>query len=243
MSARIVEDQRMIEKVSVPSATGTCEALLATPNTGHGLGVVLIQEWWGLVPHIESVAERMADQGFVALAPDLYHGASTSEPDEAMRLMMGMAMGTAARDIAGAVAYLADADNVDSPRIGSIGFCMGGSLALWAATLAPQLKAAVGYYPGMPWDHMQPYWPNYEGNSALIHCSEEDGTSAEPGIQEARQAIEDAGGAVTLYDYPGTHHAFFNDERPEVYDADATELSWGRTIQFLRQHLGHDVTD
>jgi len=231
----------MVEKVSFRSNGTTCDALLAVPESGHGLGVILIQEWWGLVPHIESVTQRLASEGFVVLAPDLYHGASTDEPDEAMRLMMGMAMDTAASEIAGAAAYLADSPVVDSARIGSIGFCMGGSLALWAGTLSTQLQATVGFYPGMPWENMRPHWPNYDDKASLVHCSEEDGTSSDPAIQQAKAAIESAGGVVTLYDYPGTHHAFFNDERPEVYDADAAKVAWDRTIRFLRSHLSDDV--
>ena len=230
----------MLEKVSFRSNGNVCDALLAVPESGHGLGMILIQEWWGLVPHIERVAQRMAREGFVVLAPDLYHGARTDEPDEAMRLMMGMAMTTAASEIAGAADYLADSQFVDSARIGSVGFCMGGSLALWAGTLSSQLQATVGFYPGMPWENMRPHWPNYDGKSALIHCSEEDGTSSDPAIQQARAAIADAGGAVTLHDYPGTQHAFFNDERPEVYNADAATLAWDRTITFLQCQLDED---
>ena len=232
----------MLEKVSFRSNGNACDASLAVPESGHGPGVILIQEWWGLVSHIESVAQRLAHEGFVVLAPDLYHGASTDEPDEAMRLMMGMAMDTAANEIAGAADYLAASSFVDSARVGSVGFCMGGSLALWAGTLSSQLQATVGFYPGMPWENMRPHWPNYEGKASLIHCSEEDGTSSDPAIQRAKVAIESAGGAVTLHDYPGTHHAFFNEERPEVYDADAAKVAWTRTIRFLRSHLNDDQT-
>jgi carboxymethylenebutenolidase len=85
---------------------------------------------------------------------------------------------------------------------------------------------------------MSPQWSNYAGKSAIIHCSEGDGTSAAPGIQQALRAIEDAGGECTLYDYPGTQHAFFNDDRPEVYHADASASSWARTLEHLRSQLG-----
>ena len=121
---------------------------------------------------------------------------------------------------------------------------MGGSLALWSATLAPQLTTAVGFYPALPWERMSPEWPSYEGKSAMIHCSEEDGTSAAAGIQQASAAIESAGGSVEIFDYPGTHHAFFNDDRPEVYDAAASAIAWDRTVAFLhRTALGVTALD
>ena len=127
--------------------------------------------------------------------------------------------------------------NFNGNAIGAVGFCMGGSLALWSATLAPLLTAAVGFYPALPWERMEPKWPSYHGKDAMIHCSEEDGTSAAAGIQQARSAIEESGGTVELYDYPGTRHAFFNDDRPEVHDAAASALAWDRTVEFLNRHL------
>lgn len=225
----------MGEMVNFPSNGGTTDGYLAVPAAGAGPGVIVIQEWWGLVGHITSVADRFAAEGFVALAPDFYHGATTGEPDEARRLLMGMAMDQAGKDIAGAAAYLADRDEVTG-KVGTVGFCMGGSLALWAATLSAEIAATVGYYPAVPWERMNPTWSNYQGKVAVIHCAEGDGTSAAPGIQQARTAIEGAGGEVTLYDYPGTHHAFFNDER-DSYHEQAARQSWDRTIELFRSKL------
>jgi carboxymethylenebutenolidase len=223
--------------VSYPSNDGTSEGYLAVPSTGSGPAVIVIQEWWGLVSHIKELADRFAEAGFVALAPDLYHGMHTTEPDEAGKLMMGLAMDQAAKDIAGAAEYLAARPDVTG-RVGAVGFCMGGSLALWSATLSEHVVATVGFYPAVPWERMKPKWDNYAGKAAMIHCSEEDGTSAAPGIQQAKQAIEAAGGEVIIYDYPGTHHAFFNDDRPEVYNREAAALAWARTLEFLRTRLG-----
>ncbi len=228
----------MGEMVTFGSNGGTATGYLAVPSGGNGPGVIVVQEWWGLVGHITSVADRFAQAGFVALAPDFYHGTTTTEPDDAMRLMMGLAMDQAAKDLAGAAAYLSGLDTVDRPGIGAVGFCMGGSLALWSATVAENVQAAVGFYPPVPWERMNPTWPSYAGKAAMIHCSEEDGTSAAPGIQTAVRAIEDAGGTVAVFDYAGTQHAFFNDDRPEVYAADASALAWERTIAFLHEQLG-----
>lgn len=223
----------MGEKVSFASNGGTCEGYLAVPKGGSGPAVIVIQEWWGLVGHITAVADRFAEAGFVALAPDLYHGVIAKEPDHAMKLLMGLAMDKAALDIAGAAKYLSDRDDVSGKGIGAVGFCMGGSLALWSATLSPEIVATVGFYPGMPWAKMSPEWENYSGKSAIIHCSESDGKSDAPGIQEAVAAIKSGGGSAEAFDYPGTHHAFFNDDRPEVYDPAASAIAWQRTISFL----------
>jgi carboxymethylenebutenolidase len=223
--------------VTFASNGGTADGYLAEAE-GGGPGVIVVQEWWGLVGHVRNLADRFAEAGFTALAPDFFHGAKTDEPDEAMRLMMGLAMDQAAKDVDGAAVYLSGLESVTSPTIGVVGFCMGGSLALWSATVAENIQAAVGFYPAMPWERMNPTWPNYAGKSALIHASEEDGTSKAPGIQAAVAAIESAHGTVEVYDYPGTHHAFFNDERPEVYDADASAEAWDRTVTFLHENLG-----
>jgi carboxymethylenebutenolidase len=229
----------MGEMVSFPSNGGTCEGYLATPATasGEGRGVIVIQEWWGLVGHIRDVAERFAAEGFVALAPDFFHGAKTDEPDEAMRLLMGLAMDQAARDIQGAARYLGSRADVTGDGVGVVGFCMGGSLALWTGALADEVKVAVGFYPGMPWERMSPTWGNYANKSAMIHASEDDGTSKAPGIQTAIQGIEDAGGTVEVYDYPGTHHAFFNNERPDVHNKEHSETAWRRTLDLLGTRL------
>lgn len=227
----------MGDMVSFASNGGQAEGYLAVPSGGSGSGVIVIQEWWGLVGHITAVADRFADAGFVALAPDLFHGTTATEPDEAGKLMMGLAMDQAAKDMAGAARFLGERDEVSAGGIGIVGFCMGGSLALWSATLAPNIVAAVGFYPAVPWERMSPTWEDYQGKSAMIHCSEGDGTSQAPGIQQAWTAITAGGGDVEVFDYPGTDHAFFNDDRPEVYNAEAAELAWERTLGLFRLRL------
>lgn len=222
------------EQVTFASNGDTAEGYLALPPGGTGPGLVVIQEWWGLVPHIRDVADRFAREGFVVLAPDLYHGITTTEPDEAGKLLMGLAIDRAAKDIAGAADYLAGRDETTGDGVGAVGFCMGGSLALWSATISPRIVAAVGFYPAVPWELMSPDWPSYDGKAAMIHAAEGDGGAEADGVQQARKAIEAAGGTVTMHDYPGTGHAFFNDSRPEVYDAEASNLAWTRTLELLR---------
>jgi len=227
----------MGDRVTFTGNGGTADGYLALPDE-PGPGVILVQEYWGLVGHITDVADRLAREGFVVLAPDFYHGITTDEPDEAMRLLMGLAMDGAAKDLAGAAAHLSGLDAVAGPGIGAVGFCMGGSLALWSATVAENVVATVGFYPAVPWERMDPSWAGYAGKAAQIHCSEGDGTSAAPGIRAAVAAIEAAGGSVETYDYPGTHHAFFNDERGHSYDAGASAVAWDRVVAFLHERLG-----
>ena len=227
----------MGDMVSFASNGATCEGYLAVPESGQGPGVIVIQEWWGLVDHVKDVADRFAADGFVALAPDFYHGASTDEPDEAQRLLMGLAMDRAAKDIQGAAQHLDGRPEVTGHGVGTVGFCMGGSLAMWSGTLIDEVKAVVGFYPALPWEKMQPSWGNYRNKSAMIHASEEDGTSRAAGVQQAVRGIEAAGGSVEVYDYPGSKHAFFNDQRPEVHDKEHSRAAWRRTIELLKSRL------
>jgi carboxymethylenebutenolidase len=243
----------MGETVSVPGAgtgylarpdAGTGPGLEAAPETGTAPenhtapGLVVLQEWWGLTDHIQSVVDRFAEAGFVTLAPDLYHGEVTTEPGRAGELLRALDPDRAAGEIVGAVDYLAGLPETSGETVGVVGFCMGGSLALWSATLSDRVELAVGFYPAIPWERMRPQWPEFAGKSAVIHCSEADGRSQAPGIQTARAAIEQAGGECALYDYPGTKHAFFNDDRPEVFDPDAAASAWARTLDALRTRLG-----
>ena len=227
----------MGEMVSFPSNGDSCDGYLALPDSGTGAGVIVIQEWWGLVDHIKDLADRFAAEGLVALAPDFFHGAATAEPDEAQRLLMGLAMDRAAKDIQGAAQYLAGRKEVEGTSVGVVGFCMGGSLALWSGALADEVKVAVGFYPALPWEKMSPTWGNYTNKSAMIHASEEDGTSKADGVQAAVKGIQEAGGDVEVYDYPGSSHAFFNDQRPEVYSKEHSEQAWRRTLDLLKSRL------
>jgi carboxymethylenebutenolidase len=227
----------MGEKVTYRSNGGTSEGYLAVPaDGGPAPAVIVIQEWWGLVDHIRDVCERFARAGFVALAPDLYEGATTREPDEAGKLLMGLAMDQAAREIAGAADMLVDrADTGD--LVGVVGFSAGGSLALWSATASERIVATVGFYPVLPWERMRPQWTNYTGKSALVHACETDGLADADGVRAVREAIESAGGTVAVHDYPGTRQAFFNDDRPEVYDTPSAARAWARTIEHFRHTL------
>lgn len=215
----------------------TGEGYLALPESESGPAVIVIQEWWGLVGHIKDVVDRFAAAGFVAFAPDLYHGQAAAEPDVAMKLMMELQLDLAGKEIINAANYLLSLPETSTEHVGVVGFCMGGSLAIVSGTLSPKVTATVGFYPGGSWERHAPIWANYAGKSALIHCAEGDGTSSAPGIQEALREIQAAGGSVEARDYSGTQHAFFNDDRPEVFQPVAAALAWERTLEFFFKNL------
>ena len=110
------------QMVEFSSNGGTANGYLATPAAGNGPGVIVIQEWWGLVPHIKSVADRFAAEGFVALAPDLYHGKTTTSPDEAGKMMMTMRIDEAEKDLRGAAQFLLDHESTNGDKVGTVGF-------------------------------------------------------------------------------------------------------------------------
>jgi carboxymethylenebutenolidase len=227
----------MGDMVSYRSNGGTSEGYLAIPASGTASpAVIVLQESWGLVPHIRSVADRFAEAGFVALAPDVRHGAATSEPAEAQRLL-ATRVDEAAKDIADAADYLAGRPEVTG-KVGAVGFGAGGSLALRSASLSERIVATAGFYPVLPGESMRSDRVEYAGKAAVIHCSEEDGASTDEGVQAVRRAIEEAGGTCQLYDYPGTSHAFFDDDRPEAFDQRAAASAWARTLELFRAKLG-----
>lgn len=223
----------MGEKISYQNDGVTGQGYLALPENGKGPAVIVIQEWWGLVGHITDIVDRFAAAGFVAFAPDLYHGQAASEPDMAKKLMMELKLDLAGDEIVNASTYLLSLPQTSSLTVGVVGFCMGGSLAIWSGTLSEKIIATVGFYPGSSWERHGPNWRNYAGKRAMIHCAEGDGTSNAPGIQEALREITSAGGSAIAFDYVGTQHAFFNDDRPEVFEPNAAALSWDRTVEFF----------
>ena len=215
-------------------AGSRADAAFAVPSTGSGPGVIVIQEWWGLVPHIESVVRRLADAGFVALAVDHYRGAKTAEPDEAGKLMMGLEIGRIAQDLDAAASWLVARPEVVGSQVGVVGFCMGGGLALLAPTVSEHICCASAFYPAMPWPDYAPDWSAYAGKCAQVHKAESDEAGMGERIAEVAAAITAAGGSVEVFTYPGSQHAFFNDDRPEVFDAAHAATAWERMCALLR---------
>ena len=220
---------RMVE---FPTNGVTTSGYLATPAAGPGPGVVVIQEWWGLVSHIKKVCDRFAAEGFTALAPDMYHGQTANEPDEAGKLFMALNIAQAEKDLRGALTFLAGRSS--TAKLGAVGFCMGGQLALFAATLNPSVGACVNFYGIHP--NVKPDYTKLSG-PVLGLFAEKDGFVTPAVARQVDQAIRDAGKQSEIHIYPGVDHAFFNDERADIYNKAAADDAWRRTLAVFRQHL------
>jgi carboxymethylenebutenolidase len=224
----------MGEMVQFPVNGGSTGGYLAKPKEGSGPGVVVIQEWWGLVDHIKDVCDRFADEGFVALAPDLFHGKSTKSPDEAGKLMMALRIDEAEKDLTAAGQYLLSLDSTTSEKVGVVGFCMGGALSLYTATKNANVGACVVFYGGHP--KVKPDLPNLHAPVLGLY-GENDRSIPPETVHELERQVKALGKQIEVVIYPDAKHAFFNDTRPEVYDADAAADAWRRTVAFLREHL------
>jgi carboxymethylenebutenolidase len=226
--------QFVTQMIQYASNGGVTPGYLAQPEgEGPFPGLIAIQEWWGLVPHIKDVADRFAKQGFVALAPDLYHGQSTAEPDEARKLAMELNRPRAVREIVAAIDYLQGLQNVSPKMIGVVGWCMGGSLTIATAAASPQVGAAVAFY-GMPSDLS--IVANIRGPVLGLY-GEHDHSILPERVHQLKVALEQAGIVHEIHTYPGAGHAFFNDTRPQIYNPDAARDAWGRTLDWLRRYL------
>jgi len=216
----------------------TISAYLAVPEDGSGPGVLVLHAWWGLTDVFKRVCDRLAEAGFVALAPDLYHGKTTTSVEEAEAL--GAALDQDVErwrgDIAGAMQFLRqhDATHLAGGRgkLAFVGFSLGDAYALdMSVRMSDQIAAVVvfyGSYPGL----------DYRRASAayLCHFAEDDPFEPAESVAQMEQELQAAGRPVTVYTYPGTKHWFFEDNRPE-YDAEAARLAWERTIAFLHERL------
>lgn len=206
---------------------------LAEPEGAARGGVVVLQEWWGLLSpksHITATCEILAGAGYRALAPDLYRGKQTTDAAEAEKLLGGLDFGSAVVDIRGALQYLKQGGQ----KAAVLGFCMGGALTLLTAMHAPEIDAAVCFY-GIP--------PAAAGDPASIkvpvlgHFATKDGwcnTAAVDGLAE-RLAAGKVDHRIHRYE---ADHAFGNHLRPEVYDAAASQLALARSLNFLQKHIG-----
>ncbi len=217
--------------VEFPSNGGTTQGYLATPASGSGPGVIVFQEWWGLVDHIKIVCSRLAEAGYTALAPDMYHGERTTDPDEAGRLMMALDVPKVAADARGAISFLAAHDACSSGKVAVMGFCLGGQLALYSACEnADQVSGCIDFYGVHP--NIQPDVTKL-ACPLIGHFSEKDGFVTQDVVQGLAEKLDAAGKDYDFTTYANVDHAFFNDTRPDVFDAETAEDAWERTIAFL----------
>jgi carboxymethylenebutenolidase len=210
------------------------QGYLSPATTGKGPGVVVIQEWWGLVPHIVDVADRFAQAGFTAFAPDLYQGKTTTEPDEAATLMQALNIGETEALLRKAILTLMVQPSAEGNKIGIVGFCMGGQLAMFAAGHNPVIQATVNFYGIHP--KVVPSYRTLNG-PVLGIFAEHDNYASPEAVQALDRELTVFGKDHIFVTYPGTHHAFFNDTRPEVFDPEAASDAWQRTIGFLNDEL------
>ena len=226
----------MGETVEFASNGNSASGYLAS---GGGPGVLVLQEWWGLVPQLKGVADRLAAEGFTALAPDLYHGevAAHTEMDKAAQLMSALPPDRAGRDMMGAVDYLL-AQPGSTGKVGVIGFCMGGLLTLVIAAMAgDKVGAAVPWY-GFPQGDSEPDW---SGLTAPVqgHMAENDDFFSPAAAGALETKLRGMGKDVTLTVHPGTGHAFGNEENPlGTHDADTAAQCFKSSVEFLRANLG-----
>ncbi|MFN2566048.1 MAG: dienelactone hydrolase family protein [Gemmatimonadaceae bacterium] len=224
----------MSEVITFPANGRTAEGYLALPPSGRGPGLLVIQEWWGLVDHIKDLADRFAREGFVSLAPDLYHGEQTKSPDQAGKLLMALNIADTAKDLRGAAVYLRGRAEVQPKKVAAVGFCMGGQLALFGATAHPDvIDATVDFYGIHP--KVNPDVSRLSG-PVLAHFGRRDKSVNESTAKALVDRITAAGKSVEAYFYDA-EHAFFNDQRREVYHRASAELAWSRTVEFLRRVL------
>jgi carboxymethylenebutenolidase len=198
--------------------------------------MIVIQELWGLTTHIAHIADRLAGEGFVALAPDLYGGTTTHDAEEALQLMLQLPVDRATRDLRGAVDYLLSRDEVASETVGVVGFCMGGAFVLQLAVQeGGKIAAAVAFYP-------VGYMPDdYTGLQAAVLIQIADGDHINPPTlaEELIEKISAGTGRIPEIAHYPAGHAFLNDENfLETFDAEQARIAWDRTVAFLGAHLG-----
>jgi carboxymethylenebutenolidase len=208
---------------------------MALPDSaGAHPALVVIHEWWGLNDWVKEQARHFAEQGYVALAVDLYRGSVTGDPAEAHELMRGMPQDRAVRDMKAAVAHLATRSDVNKNKIGSVGWCMGGGLSLQLAVNEPQLAACAVYYGSMPTDPADigkieaPVLGNFGADDRGISVD---------AVNAFEKAMKAAGKSIDIKIYPGAGHAFQNPNNKLGYRQNAAEDAWKRTLEFLDRRL------
>jgi carboxymethylenebutenolidase len=228
------------ETVTFSSNGGSASGYLVTPPQGSGPGVVVVQEWWGLDPGIKEWAERLGKAGFVALAPDLYHGdiAGHDEMDKAAQLMQTLPPDRAARDMSGAVDFLSGHSAVTGDGLGAIGFCMGGMLSLiLAANRGDKIKAVVPFY-GFPHGETEPDWSGLTA-SVRGHMAENDDFFGPPAAKALEEKLRGMGKDVTLTVHPGTGHAFMGPHNAlGTLNEELQQQIWPDVVAFLHEKLG-----
>ena len=221
-------------RVHLGPADGGTDAFVAWP-TGKAAapGVVVVHEWWGLNAQIRAVAWRLAKEGYVAIVPDLYHGKMATDPEQAHVLSRGLEDPVAYGDLEAAASWLRGQPRLARKRIGVMGFCMGGGLALGLALRDSTISATEMFYGAPVNDPAQ--LASLRG-PVQGHFGEKDDGIPPPKADSFRSALKQAGKEGEVYVYAGAGHAFMNETRPS-YHADAARQAWARTLAFFQKNL------
>ena len=205
----------------------TVRGYLAVPEHGSGPGVLVLHAWWGLTDVFKQVCDRLAHEGFIAFAPDLYHGKTTTSIEEADQLASEMIQGETSQVLAASIDYLLKQPGRHGKALGAVGFSLGGNAALG---LSDQMAAIVTFYGTTSPEEI------VAQADFLGHFAEDDDFEPISWVRQLEENIRSSGRQVSFFLYPGTHHWFFEENRPE-YDAAAARVAWERTIEFLHQRL------
>lgn len=205
---------------------------LAKPESGNGKPVLVLHAWWGLNDFIKELCNRLAQEGFIALAPDLYHGKIAKTIERAEQLGSQLEFKSAVQDVQEAVMELQAVSGANTRGIGVMGFSLGGAYALWlSAQESSPVVATVAFYASYGLDFAS------SRSTYQFHLAETDEYEPAEEIEKTRNALRTANKPAEFYTYPGTIHWFFESDRPDAYNADAANLAWNRTVEFLKTHV------
>jgi len=211
------------------------DGFLASPPSGAGPGVLVLHAWWGLNETIKGVCARLAEAGFVAFAPDLYHGpiAATIPEAEALGSALDGRHLEAKAEIAAAAKYLREQTAQPDDALAVVGFSLGAYYALHLSDAAPELIRSVVVFYGTGQEDFSHARADYLG-----HFAENDPYEPPANVEALKAALQQAGRPASIHTYPGTGHWFFEPDRPDAYNAAAAALAWDRTLAFLRRDTG-----
>jgi carboxymethylenebutenolidase len=216
-----------------PAEAGTSAFVAWPAGKNPAPVIVVVHEWWGLNGQIRSLARRLAQEGYIAIVPDLYHGRVADDPEYAHELSRGVDEDKAVVDLDAAARWVLSQPRGARQRLGVVGFCMGGRLSQLFALHNPQVRAAVMFY-GLP--VTDPVKLASLSAPLQGHFGAEDRGIGADQVDALRKGLAKAGKAGDVYVYAGAGHAFMNDSRPS-YHPDAARQAWARMLQFFQKYL------
>jgi carboxymethylenebutenolidase len=208
------------------------DSYLVQPKSGIGQGVLVIHAWWGLNQFFRDLCDQLAGEGFIVLAPDLYHGKTATTIDEAKKLRSKLKQETVAQEISQAADQLHQICSIGGKGLGLMGFSLGGYWSLWLAEQKSSLvTATVVFYANRNGDY------SASQSAFQFHLAETDGYVAASGVKKLQKNLAAIDKVAAFYIYPGTSHWFFERDRPDAYNSEAAQLAWARSVEFLKLYI------